>query len=144
MREDDESTKEGNAVTNVLVRSSRRKLAATVIGVGISLGVASTAFAHSSAATLYDTDGIRRGHGGITASHHYVYACDDSNDDRGVYTLYFADGPRGPNSILNTVTDANGSAPGCTQTYTRLKINKYRVCRKSLPVRAQCTATRTP
>jgi len=125
------------AIINEFVRSSRRKLAAIVLLAGVCLGVASTASAHDSGATLYDTNRVKRGHGGVTASHLYVYACDDSNDNWGVETQYKTGGPS-----WTWIRDGNGSAPGCRQTRASGRITMYRICRDNAWSFQQCGSWR--
>ena len=78
------------------------------------------------------------GHGGVTDSHYYVYACDTNPDGVGIYTRYefWYQGTwrRG------SVRDANGSAPGCTQVRSEGgAIRSYSVCKDLFG----CTGWRT-
>ena len=67
------------------------------------------------------------GHGGVTDSHYFAYACDDRNDGRGVYNEYrYA---RGGVVYAGRVGDANGSAAGCSQKQTPGPVIQYRICR---------------
>jgi hypothetical protein len=116
---------------------SVRKLAVAILIAASCLGGATVAFAHDSSATLYDRDGVKRGHGGVTASHYYVYACDDSADARRVFTEYkvhWSDTPYG------WVEDVNGSAPGCNEIKTTWWMKEFRVCRDNTWTLKECTS----
>ena len=81
------------------------------------------------------------GHGGVTASHQFAYACDDRGDSRNVYTEYIYDA--GFRFIKDRVYDHNGSVPGCSQDQTPGPIVRYRVCRDERFARDTCSAWRS-
>ena len=121
------STERHEMASDVQPRRARRRtigrLAATASSAMllVVLAMAGPASAHDSARWLY-YNGSWRGHGGVTASHHYVYACDDRADGNGIYTEFNYSGGHG------RVYDSNDSAPGCSYIYVSPPITSYRVC----------------
>lgn len=79
------------------------------------------------------------GHGGVTASHYFVYACDDRRDGSGVYTEYIYES-RPVILKKGTVRDVSSSG-GCVQKRSPDgPITSYRVCPEGKwPVRS-CSA----
>ena len=67
------------------------------------------------------------GHGGVSADHRSVYACDDQEDGDGVYVLY-GELNSANRYYEDRVGDANGSAPGCTHKDAGGEVVRYRVC----------------
>ena len=106
--------------TLCLRRRIRRAALASAAVLLLVLGFAGPASAHDSARWLY-YGGVLRGHGGVTASHHYVYACDDRADGNRIYTEFRYSTGSG------RVYDSTAT-PGCTQMYVSRTITSYRVC----------------
>lgn len=118
-------------------RFTRRLLGLAAIA-GLSLASASTAQANPISRDW--------GHGGVTQSHLYVYACDDSRDGRGVFVQYIGvNNPtlRGIDHVLD-----DSSAGGCVQEYTtKGRIINFRLCREgswAFPVECTGWAWGTP
>ena len=103
-------------------------------------GLSAPALAHGTSARLfYDNHWV--GHGGVTASHHFVYACDDREDGNAIYTVFDYTGDRGHNA---RVYDANGSKSGCTQLQIGATITRYKVCMVLPVVVDPCTPWTDP
>lgn len=98
-----------------------RRLAMAAAGAVLLLVVtlAGPASAHSSSVYLKWTF-WNRGHGGVTASHHYAYACDDRADGNAIYTDFFYSGGKG-----RVYAPFDGD---CKQIQVGPYITKYQVC----------------
>lgn len=106
----------------------------TVAALGTTLVAAPPAEAHGTSISM------GWGHGGVTHSHKYVYACDDRGDTRRVYTEFVA---AGNPYVRDRVYDLNSSSPGCTQVGTPAgPIFNYRVCRDERLARDICSKWR--
>lgn len=67
------------------------------------------------------------GHGGVTDSHMYVYACDDRGDNAGVYTVYVA--AAHPRYVVDSVHSPEDRL-GCRQEESVAgPIVNYKLCR---------------
>ena len=130
------TTSQGRLWTRRPARRFIRALAAALL-IGGSLASATAAHAHGTSATLYNTDGRAAGHGGVTASHHNVYVCDDLGDSQGVFIEW------GANPFGGRLTDQNGSASGCQSSYWNPTIYNFRICSDSTFAYKRCTSWRT-
>ncbi len=120
------------------MRKDLRQLgAAALIVIGVVLGVATPALAHGTSASVYYSlyNSPKLGHGGVTASHHYVYACDDYRNGNSVYTEFYYQG-RGPGRVYDS------SSPGCNQIRVDPAITDYRVCEDVPWQRDSCSSWR--
>jgi len=98
------------------------KATASAIGAAVLLilGLAGPAAAHDTSRYLA-SGGNWVGRGGVTASHHYVYACDMRADGNAIYTEFRYNG--GSGRVYDTT-----STSGCTQIYVGPTITSYKVC----------------
>jgi len=127
--------------STMVLRSPRR-----LLGIALSLAavaaVSLAVLAGAPPAQAHSTSiNMGWGHGGVTASHHFAYACDDRGDSRNVYTEYNYDYRF--RSIKDRVYDHNGSVRGCSQDQTPGPIRWYRVCRDERFARDTCSAWRS-
>jgi len=133
--------------TTIQVRSPRRLLALAAV-VAFTLAVLLASAPQALAGWSLPARG-GGGHGGVTDSLLFVYACDDKADSRGIYTQYKWLGATGPWEVW---------APGagsCKQVRSPGRVYKFRVCRtggwflncsdwKSVPDRASRRSARLP
>ena len=113
-------TTESHEKVGLRGRIGKAGVAAVGAAVLLILGLAGPAAAHDSALYLA-YNGSTVGRGGVTASHHYAYACDMRADGNSIYTEFRYSGGSG------RVTDST-STSGCTQRYVGPTITSYRVC----------------
>jgi hypothetical protein len=107
--------------TTIQARSPRRLLVlAAVVAFTLAVLLASAPQALAGWSTSPPAGG---GHGGVTDSRFFVYACDDKADSRGIYTQYHWYGATRPWEVW---------APGagsCKQVRSPGRVYNFRVCR---------------
>ena len=113
-------TTRSHAKVGLRGRIGKAAVSAFGAAVLLILGLAGPAAAHDTVRYL-TYNGITVGRGGVTASHHYAYACDMRADGNSIYTEYRYSGGSG------RVYDST-STSACTQRYVGPTITSYRVC----------------